>query len=93
MPEAEGGASRILAEAKAYREQTILEAKGQTARYNQIYQQYKKAPAVTRERMYLETMERVLGPMDKTIVDQNSASPPVPYIALDPLQQKSGAAK
>jgi modulator of FtsH protease HflK len=91
VPEAEGGAARIVAEAQAYREQTILEAKGQTARYNQIYQQYKKAPAVTRERMYLETMERVLGPMDKTIVDSNSSSPPVPYIALDPLQSKTGA--
>ena len=69
MPEAEGGAARIVAEANAYREQTILEAKGQTSRYNQIYAQYKKAPGVTRERMYLETMERVLGPMDKTILD------------------------
>ena len=93
VPEAQGGASRIVAEAKAYREQTILDAKGQTARYNQIYQQYKKAPNVTRERMYLETMERVLGPMDKTIVDSNSASPPVPYIALDPLREKTGEAK
>jgi len=93
VPEAEGGAARILAEAKAYREQTILDAKGQTARYNQIYQQYKKAPAVTRERMYLETMERVLGPMDKTVVDQNSASPPVPYVAVDRLQQETGGAK
>ena len=91
VPEAEGGAARIVAEAKAYREQTILEAKGQTARYNQIYHQYKKAPGVTRERMYLETMERVLGPMDKTIVDSNSASPPVPYIALEPLQPKTEA--
>ncbi len=69
VPEAEGGAARIVAEANAYREQTILEAKGQTARYNQIHEQYQKAPAVTRERMYLETMERVLGPMDKTIVE------------------------
>jgi modulator of FtsH protease HflK len=93
VPEAEGGAARIVAEAKAYREQTILDAKGQTARYNQIHEQYKKAPGVTRERTYLETMERVLGPMDKTIVDQNSASPPVPYIALDPLQQKTGGGK
>jgi modulator of FtsH protease HflK len=88
VPEAEGGASRILAEAKAYKEQTILDATGQTQRYNQIHEQYKKAPGVTRERMYLETMEHVLGPMDKTIVDSNSASPPVPYIALDPLQGK-----
>lgn len=93
VPEAEGGAARIVAEAKAYREQTILDAKGQTARYNQIYAQYKKAPNVTRERMYLETMERVLGPMDKTLVDSNSASLPVPYIALDPLRGKTGGAK
>ena len=82
------------AEANAYREQTILEAKGQTARYNQIHEQYQKAPAVTRERMYLETMERVLGPMDKTIVDSNSASAPVPYIGLEPLQSRTaGSAK
>ncbi len=93
VPEAEGGASRILAEAKAYREQTILDAKGQTARYKQIQEQYKKAPEVTRERMYLETMERVLGPMDKTIVDTNAAAAPVPYIALDPLRSKSGSSK
>jgi membrane protease subunit HflK len=94
VPEAEGSASRILAEAKAYREQTILEAKGQTARYDQIYAQYKKAPGVTRERMYLETMERVLGGMDKTILDASGANAPVPYIALDPLQSKAqGAVK
>jgi len=93
VPEAEGGAARIVAEAKAYREQTILDAKGQTARYNQIYEQYKKAPGVTRERMYLETMERVLGPMDKTVVDTNGASAPVPYIALEPLQKSTGSGK
>ena len=94
VPEAEGGASRIVAEAKAYREQTTLDAKGQTARFNQIRDQYRKAPGVTRQRMYLETMEKILGPMDKTLVDQNSASPPVPFIALDALQPKpAGAAK
>ena len=93
VPEAEGGASRIVAEANAYREQTILDAKGQTQRYKQIYEQYKKAPAVTRERMYLETMEHVLGPMEKTVIDTNAAAAPVPYIALDPLQSKSGGAK
>ena len=94
VPEAEGGAARIVAEANAYREQTILEAKGQTARHNQIHEQYKKASAVTRERMYLETIERVLGPMDKTIDDSNSASAPVPYIALEPLQSRTvGSAK
>ena len=94
VPEAEGAAARILAEAKAYREQTILQAKGQTARYNQIYAQYKNAPGVTRERIYLETMERVLGSMNKTILDASGASAPVPYIAVEPLQQNpAGAAK
>ncbi len=93
VPEAEGGASRIMAEANAYREQTILEAKGQTSRYNAIHDQYKKAPGVTRERMYLETMERVLGSMEKTVVDTNATSPPVPYISLDALQSKPGSGK
>jgi membrane protease subunit HflK len=94
VPEAEGAASRILAEAKAYQQQTVLEAKGQTARYTLIYDQYKNAPAVTRERMYLETMERVLGGMDKTILDTTGVSAPVPYLALDPLQRKAaGTAK
>jgi len=94
VPEADGSAARIVLEAKAYREQTVAEAKGQTSRFNQVYEQYKNAPGVTRERMYLETMERVLGAMQKTILDVNGASAPVPYIALDALQPKpAGAAK
>jgi len=94
VPEAKGQASRILAEANAYKQQTIYDAQGQTARYSQIYAQYKNAPAVTRERMYLETMERVLGPMSKTIVDTSGASAPVPYLPLDVLGAKTqGAAK
>jgi membrane protease subunit HflK len=92
VPEAKGAAARILAEANAYKAQTVLEATGQTQRYDQIYEQYKKAPIVTRERMYLETMERVLGGMNKTILDSNSSSPAVPYIALDPLQHKPAEA-
>ena len=94
VPEAEGRAAAIVAGSNAYKAQTILEATGQTQRYNQIYTQYKNAPGVTRERMYLETMERVLGGMSKTILDSAGGSPPVPYIALDPLQNKpAGAAK
>jgi len=94
VPEAEGAAARIVLEAKAYREQTVAEAKGQTSRFNQVYEQYKNAPGVTRERMYLETMERVLGAMQKTIVDLSGVAAPVPYLALDSLQSKpAGAAK
>jgi len=85
VPEARGQASAITAQANAYKQQTILEATGQTARYKQIYDQYKKAPEVTRERMYLETMEKVLGPMNKTFIDSAGSSPPVPYLPLDTL--------
>jgi membrane protease subunit HflK len=94
VPEAEGSASRIVLEAKAYREQTVAEAKGQTSRFNQVYDQYKNAPGVTRERMYLETMERVLSGMQKTILDVSGVAAPVPYLALDAVQARpAGAAK
>ena len=69
VPEAQGRAAKITQDAEAYREQTVAEAKGQTSRFLQVYEQYKKAPDVTRQRMYLETMERVLGGTDKTIID------------------------
>src|SRR5271154_286771 len=94
VPEAEGRAAAIIAGANAYKAQTILEATGQTQRYNQIYAQYKNAPGVPRERIYLERMERVPGGINKPIRDSAGASPPVPYIALDPLQNKpAGSAK
>ncbi len=92
VPEAKGAASRILNDAEAYKSQTILDAQGQTQRYNYISAQYKLAPGVTRERMYLETMERVLGGMSKTILDAPGASPPVPYLALEPSTQKPAGA-
>jgi membrane protease subunit HflK len=94
VPEAEGAASRIVLEAKAYREQTVADAKGQTSRFNQIYDQYKNAPGVTRERMYLETMERVLGATQKTVLDVSGMAAPVPYLPLDQLPAKpAGGAK
>ena len=76
VPEARGRAAKIIQDAEAYREQTVAEAKGQTSRFLQIYDQYKKAPDVTRERMYLETMERILGGTDKTIIDTGGQSRP-----------------
>ena len=88
VPEARGGAAAIVQQAEAYREQTVAEAKGQTSRFDQIYQQYKKAPEVTRERIYLETMERVLGASDKVIVDDNATGGVVPYLPLPQLTPK-----
>ncbi len=72
IPEARGKAARVLQDAEAYREQTVAEAKGQTSRFNSIYDEYRKAPEITRKRMYLETMERLFAGTDKIIIDSGS---------------------
>jgi modulator of FtsH protease HflK len=91
VPEAKGRVAQIQQAAEAYRSQTVAEATGQAARFIKIYDQYKKAPDVTRERMYLETMERVLGGSDKVIVDQGAGGTGVvPYLPLNELG-KQGA--
>ena len=69
VPEARGRAARIMQDSEAYREQTVAEATGQTSRFTKIYDEYKKAPDVTRRRMYLETMERLFSGTDKIIID------------------------
>src|SRR6202162_664828 len=82
VPEARGKAAQITQAAEAYREQTVAEAKGQTRRFNKIYEEYKKAPDVTRQRLYLETMERVFGGTDKIIVESGQgAQGVVAYLA------------
>ncbi len=86
VPEARGEAARIERQAEAFRKQTVEEAKGQAARFTQVYDEYAKAPAVTRERIYLETMERVLGRMDKIILDQKAGNV-VPFLPLNDLAQ------
>ena len=88
VPEARGEAERILAIARGYREQTVAEATGQTARFLKVYDEYKKAPEVTRRRMYLETMERVLGGTDKIILDSKGGQGVVPFLPLDQMQKK-----
>jgi membrane protease subunit HflK len=86
VPEARGRVAQITQAAEAYRQQTVAEATGQTSRFLKIYEQYNKAPDVTRERMYLETMERVLGGSNKIIVDSNEgAQGVVPYLPLNEL--------
>ena len=83
VPEARGRAAQILQSAEAYREQTVAEARGQTARFLSVYDEYKKAPDVTRQRMYLETMERLLGSNQTTILDFGSGNNVVPFLSLD----------
>ena len=91
VPEARGQVASIVQSAEGYREQTVAEAKGQAARFSQVYEQYKKAPDVTRQRLYLETMERVLGGVDKIIVDSPAGGGPVTYLPLDLLNKKGSA--
>jgi membrane protease subunit HflK len=83
VPEARGAAARIIQEAQGYREQTVQEAQGQASRFQQVLAEYKNAPAVTRERIYLETMERLLAGTDKVIVDSKNGV--LPYLPLGAL--------
>jgi modulator of FtsH protease HflK len=92
VPEARGRAAQITQSAEAYREQTVAEAKGASSRFSQIYDQYKKAPDVTRQRMYLETMERLFGGTEKVIVDSTATEGVVPYLPLDQLTRRPQAA-
>ena len=86
IPEARGNVAKITQAAEAYKSQTVAQATGETSRFLQIYDQYKKAPDVTRERMYLETMERVLGGADKIIIDSGKDGTGVlPYLPLNAL--------
>jgi modulator of FtsH protease HflK len=86
VPEARGRAAQITQNAEAYHEQTVAEAKGATSRFLQVYDEYKKAPDVTRQRMYLETMERLFGGTDKIIMDSGGGV--VPYLPLDQLTRR-----
>lgn len=90
IPEARGEASRIDEQARGYRERVIAEAAGLADRFNSIYAEYQLAPEVTRRRMYLETMEQVIGRSDLMILEAEGGA--VPYLPLDRLGQNRGAA-
>ncbi|MET0537305.1 MAG: FtsH protease activity modulator HflK [Xanthobacteraceae bacterium] len=92
VPEARGRGAKITQDAEAYREQTVAEAKGSASRFLKVYDEYKKAPEVTRQRMYLETMERLFGGTDKIILDAGPNSGVVPYLPLDQLGRRAPSA-
>jgi membrane protease subunit HflK len=86
VPEARGQAAKIVQAAEGYKQQAVAEAKGQSSRFLQVYDAYKQAPQVTRERIYLETMERILGNSDKLIYDGGKSGQGVlPYLPLSEL--------
>ncbi|MEJ0077785.1 MAG: FtsH protease activity modulator HflK [Alphaproteobacteria bacterium] len=93
VPEARGRAAQVTQSAEAYREQTVADARGRAARFTKILDEYKKAPDVTRQRLYLETMERVFGSVDKVIIDQGNGQPGsgsgvVPVLPLNELVKR-----
>ena len=75
--EAKGDASRITQGAQAYREQVVRDAAGEAARFNQIYTEYRRAPGVTRDRLYIETMQRILQNSNKVVIDAKGATAPI----------------
>jgi membrane protease subunit HflK len=87
IPEARGNASVIVNQAQAYRQQVIAEAEGEAQRFVLVYDEYRKAPEVTRRRMYLETMSKVLGPTNKIILDEGAGHNVVPYLPLPALDK------
>lgn len=86
LPKARGAAARELAEAIAYRDKLIAQASGEAARFTKLLAEYHKAPRVTRDRLYLETMSEVLGNTPKVIVDLKKNGSMV-YLPLDQLNK------
>jgi len=87
IPRARGEAAKILQEAEAYKKQVVAAAEGEASRFLAIYNEYAKAKRVTQERMYLETMEKVLADIDKVIIDKKAGGV-VPYLPLPELGKK-----
>lgn len=87
IPRAQGTASRLIQDAEAYKAQVTAQAQGDTSRFDQILQQYEKAPQVTRERMYLQTMQDILSSVSKVMVDSRNNN--LLYLPLDKLLQQS----
>ena len=75
--EAKGDAAKLTQSAQGYREQSVREAVGEASRFSQILTEYKRAPGVTRDRLYIETMQRVLSRSNKVVIDGKGASAPI----------------
>ena len=89
LAQARGEAAQALETAEAYRAQVVNGATGEASRFGAILNEYRKAPEVTRKRMYLETIEEVLGRVDKVIIDETGGSGVVPYLPLNELRKEA----
>lgn len=89
VPRARGLASRLKEEAEGYRQAVTANAEGEASRFQQIFNEYQKAPQVTRQRMYLDTMQAVMNNTSKVVIDQKGGNNLL-YLPLDKLQQVVG---
>ena len=88
IPRSRGEAAKILQAAEAYKKEVVAKAEGEASRFISIHNEYAQAKEVTQERMYLETMEKVMADIDKVIIDKNAGSGVVPYLPLPELKKK-----
>ncbi len=91
IPRASGTAARLIQESEGYKQSVIANAEGDASRFKQILVEYEKAPAVTRERMYLDSMQQVMGNVSKVMVDQKNGNSLL-YLPLDKLVESTRAA-
>ncbi len=91
LGQARGEAAQIREEAAAYKNRVVQEAQGEAQRFISVYDEYAKAPDVTRKRLFLETMEKVLKDSNKVILEQNNGPGVVPYLPLPELQKRAPA--
>ncbi len=92
IPRARGKAARIVQEAEAYKASVIAKAEGEASRFDQVRTEYQKAPDVTRDRLYIEAMQEVLGQSSKIIMDQQAGGNSVMYLPIDKMIQTGAAA-
>jgi membrane protease subunit HflK len=91
-PEARGRVNRVMQESEAYKQQSQLKAQGEVARFEKLLPEYIASPQVTRERLYIETMEQVYGNTSKVLIDVKNGSN-IMYLPLDKMLNQGGAAK
>jgi modulator of FtsH protease HflK len=91
IPKAQGSSARLREESEGYKARVIAQAEGDAQRFRQVLTEYQKAPAVTRDRLYIETMQQVYSNVSKVLIDSQSNSNLL-YLPLDKLLQQSGAA-
>ena len=88
IPRARGEAEEILQNAEGYKQKVIADSEGKAARFLSIQSEYAKAPVVTKQRIFYETMESVFGEMDKIIIDKDSGQGVLPYLPLPEISKK-----